>query len=204
MSALNFPTGTVVPHAAPIIPNGWVKCDGGAYDGTTDQYKALWTVLGLTYGGSNQASFRVPNLGGRVPVGVKSTTTGTGLDGPVGSWCGATATTLTSGRTGIRNHRHPVSDPGHSHPISHTQNSHSHGNVVYAVINYETKNANRDMYNADSGNPRTYSTSASGVSVSLNGNTLSGLSLANNAASDASASHTNIQPQLVLNYIIKL
>lgn len=74
MPVFDFPTGTIVPHASPIIPTGWISCDGAAYDGTQSTYTPLWSLIGTTYGGSGQSSFNVPNLGRRVPVGPKAST----------------------------------------------------------------------------------------------------------------------------------
>jgi len=51
------------------IPTGWLSCDGTTYD--DDDYPALVSVIGYTYGGSSGSStFVVPNLNGssRVPV----------------------------------------------------------------------------------------------------------------------------------------
>lgn len=203
MPVFNFPTGTILPHASPSVPIGWVKCDGGVYDGTTENYEALWGVLGLTYGGSNQASFRVPNLGNRVPVGVKASTSGSGLDGPVGSWSGATATTLTAAQTGVKSHYHDVTDNGHSHGLSHSQNSHTHS-IRYAVFNAETKNGNRGINSADGGNPSTYPSDGTATSMSMQSANLASLSVNSTSDANASSSHSNLQPSLYLEYIIKL
>jgi microcystin-dependent protein len=201
---LNYPTGTVIPCATATIPEGWVLCDGGVYNGADSRYSALWTAIGTTYGGTNQASFRVPNLGGRVITGVKTVTPGPGIDGPVGSWGGSSATTLTAAQTGVRSHFHNVTDNGHSHTINHNYGGHTH-TIKYWTYNYETKNADRDMYNADGGNPRVYSSTSATFSMSMNGvNNLTSLSVNNSSAVDASSSHDNTQPSMSLNYIIKL
>lgn len=205
-SSIYYPPGSVTTCATACAPNGWVICDGGTFDGTDIKYTNLWTVLGTTYGGSNQSSFRVPNLGGRTVAGRKSSFAGTGLDGPVGSWTGSTSTTLTSGQTGVKSHFHGVTDPGHgaAHTITHTMGTHTH-TVKYIGVNWDAKNADRAFYEANGGNPSTYPSSYTDVSLSLNQvNSLTSLSVNNNASANASTSHTNTQPSLSLNYIIKL
>lgn len=66
-----MPVGTVVPYAgnAPA-PQGWLICDGALHDTTT--HNDLFHVIGYNYGGSGD-SFRVPNMQGRVVVGVDPT-----------------------------------------------------------------------------------------------------------------------------------
>ena len=48
-------------------PKGWKICDGSSLSTTT--YSALYAVIGTTYGGYS-GYFYLPNLKGRVPVGV--------------------------------------------------------------------------------------------------------------------------------------
>ena len=49
------------------IPDGWLKCDGKDYSKT--DYKLLFNAIGGSFGTTNSA-FKVPDLRGRVPVGV--------------------------------------------------------------------------------------------------------------------------------------
>ena len=53
-------------------PYGWALCDGSVVsiaDPLVD-YTALFTLIGNVYGGDGQATFAMPDLRGRVPVGV--------------------------------------------------------------------------------------------------------------------------------------
>lgn len=205
--AFDFPTGAIVPHADSVVPAGWVACDGTAYDGTTDTYKPLWLLIGVTYGGSGQSSFRVPSLGGRAPIGVKSTTSGSGVDGPVGAWDGATSVTLTGTQTGVPSHGHSstwdgsTGDPGHGHTASF--GSHNHG-IGYSGQTYYEKNTNTVIARNDSNNPSTVNTGSASPNVSMANATIGGVSIANVAAANAASAHTNTQPQLALTYLIKL
>src|SRR5690606_20957810 len=59
---------------AAAAPDGYLICDGSAISRTT--YAAIFTVLGTTYGtGDGSSTFNLPNLKGRVPVGLDSSQT---------------------------------------------------------------------------------------------------------------------------------
>ena len=54
-----FPWGTT--------PQGWLPCDGRALSIPT--YSALYTLIGVTFGGDGYSSFNLPDLRGRTPIG---------------------------------------------------------------------------------------------------------------------------------------
>lgn len=65
------PIGTVTAFAGATIPSGWLLCDGGAISRTT--YSALFNAISTTYGAGNGSStFNLPNLSGKVAIGVSS------------------------------------------------------------------------------------------------------------------------------------
>lgn len=51
-------------------PDGWLICDGRSLN--TDEYYDLWSTIGYGYGGA-WSEFYLPDLTGRVPVGLSST-----------------------------------------------------------------------------------------------------------------------------------
>lgn len=51
-----------------IVPQGWLPCDGQIL--AINQNQALFSLLGTTYGGNGQTTFALPDLRGRVPVGL--------------------------------------------------------------------------------------------------------------------------------------
>jgi len=51
-------------------PRGWAFCEGQLLP--IVQYQALFSLLGSTYGGDGRTTFGLPDLRGRVPVGVGS------------------------------------------------------------------------------------------------------------------------------------
>jgi microcystin-dependent protein len=103
----NTPVGMISIHAGTTAPTGWLLCDGGSYSTTT--YANLHSVVGYQFGGSG-ASFNVPNLKGRVVVGI---------DGAQASFDGRGET------GGAMNHQHAssnsgVTGTGHNHTVSAT------------------------------------------------------------------------------------
>ena len=46
-------------------PKGWALCNGQALP--INQYTALFSILGTTYGGNGTTNFSLPNLQGRIP-----------------------------------------------------------------------------------------------------------------------------------------
>ena len=81
-------------------PKGWKICDGSSLSTTT--YSALYAVIGTTYGGYS-GYFYLPNLKGRVPVGVGYATQYTYALAETG---GANFVQLTSDQ--IPDHKHIV------------------------------------------------------------------------------------------------
>ncbi|MBI3145177.1 MAG: tail fiber protein [Pseudogulbenkiania sp.] len=66
--------GTIVLWSGIRIPQNWHVCDGSLLP--IQQYAALYSLIGTTYGGDGRTNFALPDLRGNVPVG-----TGTALDG---------------------------------------------------------------------------------------------------------------------------
>jgi microcystin-dependent protein len=50
-----------------FAPDGWFFCWGQSLP--IQQYAALYSLLGTTYGGDGRTTFNLPDLRGRVPVG---------------------------------------------------------------------------------------------------------------------------------------
>lgn len=64
-----IPSGVLAPYVAAAAPSGWLLCDGTAVSRTT--YSALFAIIGTGYGaGDGSTTFNVPDLRGRVPVGL--------------------------------------------------------------------------------------------------------------------------------------
>lgn len=116
----NTPVGCINLYAGSTAPTGWLICDGSAVSRTT--YANLFSVIGTTYGtGDGSTTFNLPNLKGKVPVGLNSSDTDFDTLGETGgekthtltvdempshkhtgiSWYGSTALTLDTGTSGF-------------------------------------------------------------------------------------------------------
>ena len=49
-------------------PEGWMPCDGTMMP--INQFQALYSLIGTTYGGNGVHTFALPDLRGRIPAGV--------------------------------------------------------------------------------------------------------------------------------------
>ena len=59
--------GMIAAFAFEFEPNGWMKCDGRFLP--IQNYQALFSLLGYTYGGEMNKTFALPDLRGRTAVG---------------------------------------------------------------------------------------------------------------------------------------
>lgn len=69
IAAQLVPVGTVLATARSTAPSGWVLCQGQSLP-RVGTYAALFDAIGTNYGSVDGASFNVPNLKGKVPVGI--------------------------------------------------------------------------------------------------------------------------------------
>jgi microcystin-dependent protein len=148
-----------------FAPKGWALCNGQTMP--INQYAALFSLLGTTYGGNGTTTFNLPNLQGRTPVHFGSGASGNQVSlGQVG---GAESVTLN----------------GNQSPHTHLVAAQSSG-----------------------GNSNTPSGNLPGASTSpvqaygATPNTPMNAAMVGPAG--GSQPHNNIQPSLVVNYIIAL
>jgi len=150
------PAGVIVPYAGASnnIPGGYFLCDGQAISRTT--YATLFGVIGTTYGaGDTTTTFNVPNLKGKVPVGLDSTQVEFDALAETG---GVKEVTLDVTQI-----------PAHNHS----------GQIVF-----------------DSGND--YGSGSSGVTANGIGDSQPSV-----GTTGSGLAHNNLQPYIVVNYIIK-
>ncbi len=188
-SSLISPTGAVIQFAGSAAPSGWLICDGSAIDRTT--YAALFTAISTTYGaGDGSTTFNIPDLRTRVAVGKNASGTFKNL----GATGGVETHTLTTDEM-----------PSHTHTQNshtHTQNLHSHVQQAY----FEGYGV-RDMAaeSGTTGGAKTFTLAGQGSAVLSTKTTraTNQSTTATNENTGGSGAHTNLQPYIVLNYIIK-
>lgn len=79
--------GEIRTFAINFAPSGWAFCEGQILQ--INQYQALFSLIGTTYGGNGVTTFALPDLRGRVPLHVSPTI-------PLGTSQGEAAHTLTA------------------------------------------------------------------------------------------------------------
>lgn len=200
--------GCVMMHVATGAPDGWLLCNGQAVSRT--DYAALFAILGTYYGdGDGSTTFNLPNLAGRCVIGPDPDTPGMTSPGNAG---GERNHVLTEAETGTHNHlqnshNHLQNSHGHTQDShNHTQNSHQHvqlGNAAFlAGTQFGVNNAVAANPLASSTNPATatnQATTATNQATTATNQTTT----ATNQAAGGGAAHNNMQPYLVLYYIIK-
>lgn len=60
--------GQIILFAGNFAPKGWAFCHGQLLP--ISQNTALFALLGTTYGGDGKSTFALPDLRGRVPIGI--------------------------------------------------------------------------------------------------------------------------------------
>lgn len=92
--------GEIRMFAGNYAPEGWLPCDGRQLGISGNE--VLFSLLGTTYGGDGQTKFNLPDLRGRLAIGMGQ---GTGLSArPLGQQTGTETVTLTVAQTPAHSH----------------------------------------------------------------------------------------------------
>ena len=114
---VGLPPGLIFPFGGASAPAGYLLCNGASLSTTT--YSALFAILGYTYGGSG-ASFSLPDLQGRMPVGKGTNAAVNTLNQSDGL---AVASRTPAHSHSVPAHQHGVSVSGYT---GYVDSSHSH------------------------------------------------------------------------------
>ena len=170
-----MPTGSIMPYAGSSAPTGYLLCDGAAISRST--YSTLFGLLATTYGsGDGSSTFNIPDLRGRVIAG-QDDMGGASANRLTGLTGGVDGDVL-GGSGGAETHTLATSElPAHDHDVDTAVKSNNTNGVA--------------------GNYPTGTNLSSPSAAQLGANTNS---IKNTGGGGA---HNNVQPTIILNYIIK-
>ena len=174
--------GEVRMFAGSYAPRSWAFCDGQLLPIASNS--ALFSILGVTYGGDGRSTFALPDLRGRVPVGSGN---GPGLSSyKEGERGGIEQVILNT--TEIPSHTHAASGTIKASSVAGTTNAPAEAVLANGVVPIDrSTTADAKIY----GKVADQSMANNGVEVTI-GNTGGNLS------------HENRQPFLSIYYIICL
>jgi microcystin-dependent protein len=156
-------------------PSGWLPCDGRTL--TIQQYNALYSLLGIQFGGDGRTTFKLPDLRGRVPLGTSLNKQPVYTQGTSG---GTETVALAAA-----NH------PAHSHSMT----------AVAQTPGDQTAPAAHFYGKVVAVSPATNPVNIYGVPNASNTVVLASQTLGINGAN---APHDNMQPFMALNYCIAI
>jgi microcystin-dependent protein len=178
------PPGIVSPFAGSEAPFGYLLCDGSAVSRTT--YSGLFTAISTAYGvGNGSTTFNLPDLRGRTIAG---------LDNIGGTDAGRLSLANTLGTTaGTQTHTLTSAEmPSHTH----TQNAHGHtlgGGQSFGM-----------SFGPNAGGFATFGIALAFVNSSTYQGPYAAMdTTATNQNTGGGGAHNNMQPTMLLNYIIK-
>lgn len=178
VAASGVPTGAVMPYASSGAPTGWLQCAGQTVSRTT--YATLFAAIGTTYGvGDGSTTFGIPDLRGRVVAGLDDMG-GTAASRITVGGAGFSGTTrgAAGGSEALQAHTHAMVTAG------------SHGHLVAFALNQGGDNAGFVL-------GQSAGVTGDATRFVENGAHIHAITTAGTGAAQ------NVQPTIILNYIIK-
>lgn len=208
--------GMIVAYAGTDTPAGWVEADGSSH--SNGDLPELAATLGTLYGGSG-GSFNVPDLRGRTIQGIGADTR---FD-TIGEAGGAASLALTAPQ--LPSHTH--SGVSHSHTVgshNHSTGSHNHSASTSAAgghahrVGWQGQSGSQNGFNisgwgtaafdgggfveAAGNHSHTFTLGSVGVSVGSAASSISTAAGQTTSSTGSGAAHDNLQPYLVLRWLI--
>ncbi len=171
--------GSIMLFAGNFAPEGWFPCDGRLL--SVQQYAALYSLLGTYYGGDGVNNFGIPDLRGRVPIGVGQ---GSGLTNRyLGEKSGYETVPLNSSQL-----------PAHTHTASMQATGHI---MADSAVGEDDSPAGNSLAKAPSD---FYSTETPTTAMNANSVAVTGTVTVDQAGGNQA--HANMQPYQALTYCI--
>jgi microcystin-dependent protein len=177
--------GTSAPNSAFAFPFGQAV--------SRTIYAPLFALFGTTYGaGDGSTTFNLPDLRGRVPVGLDNmggttanrlsdaNSTIAGVRHTLGGAGGQVTHALSVAELAAHTHANTLTDPGHAHSVPNATGFRGGSNTTTGVGSGVTYGD-------------TLPTTTSGTAITIN-----------NASAGSGATHENMQPSLMVNYIMRI
>lgn len=197
-SVSTTPAGIVSQYAGKTPPLGYLFCAGQPV--SSIEYPRLFTAIGYLYGGSG-TTFYLPNLQGKTVFGLGAETDFNTL----GKLGGSKEHVLTINE--MPSHTHIQNAHNHDQNAhTHAQNSHSHGSY-HRNTGYKGGTGDQPGFDAIialDGASYDFNQSTTGATASNQNTTATNnAATATNQNTGNDLAHNNLQPYIVLNYIIK-
>lgn len=98
--------GEIRMFAGDYAPQGWLPCDGRPLDISGNE--VLFSLLSTTYGGDGRTNFNLPDLRGRLPIGMGQGQNPALTNRPLGQSTGVEKVPLTEAHTPAHSHSFAV------------------------------------------------------------------------------------------------
>lgn len=164
--------GEIRMLAGTNIPDGWALCDGSVVSTSDDDYVQLHALIGNTYGSPGVGLFRLPNLCGRLVMGI-------GPNSPLGEKSGEISVVIDEAHM-----------PQHSHPFW------ASGTMATTTLPFAS------AFYAVANTGVTENNFAGFVRLGTSGAAMRTLNAGVVQVAGGQSAHPNMMPSLAINYII--